>query len=97
VAAGAVGRRLGTLLQALTVQRGSVSGTGERRCRRHVKELVMGLGKRVKDKGKEVKGKTKKNAGKATGDNRLRAKGKVEELVGKVKLKGEKAKHAAKK
>ena len=57
----------------------------------------MGLGKKVKDKGKEIKGKTKKNAGKATGNNRLRAKGKVEELVGKVKLKGEKAKHAAKK
>jgi uncharacterized protein YjbJ (UPF0337 family) len=57
----------------------------------------MGLGKRVKDKGKEIKGKSKKNAGKATGDNRLRAKGKLEELTGKVKLKGEKAKHAAKK
>ena len=56
----------------------------------------MGLGKKVKDKGKEVKGKTKKNTGKATGDNRLRAKGKADELTGKVKLKGEKAKHAAK-
>ena len=40
----------------------------------------MGLGKRVKDKGKEIKGKTKKNTGKATGDNRLRVKGKAEEL-----------------
>jgi uncharacterized protein YjbJ (UPF0337 family) len=57
----------------------------------------MGLGKKVKDKGKELKGKTKKNTGKATGDKSLRAKGKVEELTGKVKLKGEKAKHAAKK
>ena len=57
----------------------------------------MGLGKRAKDKGKEIKGKTKKNAGKATGDNKLRTKGKLEELTGKVKLKGEKAKHAAKK
>jgi|HubBroStandDraft_6_1064221.scaffolds.fasta_scaffold497683_3 uncharacterized protein YjbJ (UPF0337 family) len=71
-------------------------GTGGPRCGRHVEESVMGLGKKVKDKGKELKGKTKKNAGKATGDNRLRAKGKVEELTGKVKLKGEKAKHAAK-
>jgi uncharacterized protein YjbJ (UPF0337 family) len=57
----------------------------------------MGLGKRVKDKGKEVKGTTKKDAGKATGNNRLRVKGKAEELAGKVKHKGEKAKHAAKK
>ena len=57
----------------------------------------MGLGKKVKDKGKEIKGKTKKDAGKATGDNSLRAKGKLEELTGKVKFKGEKAKHAAKK
>jgi uncharacterized protein YjbJ (UPF0337 family) len=95
--AGAVGRRLGTLLQALTVQRGSATEIGQRRCGRHVKESAMGLGKKVKDKGKELKGKSKKNAGKATGDNRLRAKGKVEELTGKVKLKGEKAKHAAKK
>jgi uncharacterized protein YjbJ (UPF0337 family) len=94
---GQLGRRLGTSLQALTVQRGSASGTGERLCRRHVKELVMSLGKRVKDKGKEVKGKTKKNTGKATGDKSLRAKGKLEELTGKVKGKGEKAKHAAKK
>jgi uncharacterized protein YjbJ (UPF0337 family) len=57
----------------------------------------MGLGKKVKDKGKEIKGKTKKNAGKTTGDHRLRVKGTAEELGGKVKLKGEKAKHAAKK
>jgi uncharacterized protein YjbJ (UPF0337 family) len=79
------------------VQRGSAKGTGERRCRRHVKESDMSLGKKVKDKGKEIKGKTKKNAGKTTGDHRLRVKGKAEELTGKVKLKGEKAKHAAKK
>jgi len=57
----------------------------------------MGLGKKAKDKAKEIKGKTKKNAGKATGDNSLRVKGKAEELTGKVKLKGEKAKHAVKK
>ena len=56
----------------------------------------MGLGKRVKDKGKELKGKTKKNTGKATGDKTLRAKGMLEELTGKVKGKGEKAKHASK-
>jgi uncharacterized protein YjbJ (UPF0337 family) len=57
----------------------------------------MGLGKKAKDKAKEIKGKTKKHAGTATGDNRLRAEGTAEELTGKVKLKGEKAKHAVKK
>jgi uncharacterized protein YjbJ (UPF0337 family) len=57
----------------------------------------MGLGKKAKDKAKELKGKTKKNAGKATGRRRLEAKGKAGELTGKLKLKGQKAKRAAKK
>jgi uncharacterized protein YjbJ (UPF0337 family) len=56
----------------------------------------MGLGKQAKDKAKEIKGKTKKNTGKATGDNRLKVKGKVEELTGKLKGKGEKAKRDVK-
>ena len=56
----------------------------------------MGLGKKAKDKAKIVKGKAKKNTGKATGDNRLKVKGKVEELTGKLKGKGEKAKRDVK-
>jgi uncharacterized protein YjbJ (UPF0337 family) len=56
----------------------------------------MGLGKKAKDKAKIVKGKTKKNVGKATGNNRLKAKGKAGEVTGKLKLKGHKAKDAAK-
>jgi uncharacterized protein YjbJ (UPF0337 family) len=56
----------------------------------------VGLGKKVKYKGQEIKGKAKKHAGKATGDNRLKAKGKAGELTGKLKLKGEKAKDAVK-
>ena len=56
----------------------------------------MGLGKKAKDKAKIIKGKTKKNAGKATGNNRLKAKGKAGEVTGKLKLKGRKAKDAAK-
>jgi uncharacterized protein YjbJ (UPF0337 family) len=56
----------------------------------------MGLGKKTKDRAKIVKGKTKKHAGKATGDNRLKARGKVGEMVGKIKLRGEKAKDSAK-
>jgi uncharacterized protein YjbJ (UPF0337 family) len=58
------------------------------------KEPVMGLGKKTKDKAKVAKGRTKKNVGKATGNRRLKTKGKAGEVAGKVKLKGEKAKDA---
>jgi uncharacterized protein YjbJ (UPF0337 family) len=56
----------------------------------------MGVGKKAKDKAKIVKGKLKKNAGKATGNKRLKAKGKIGEVTGKLKLKGEKAKDSVK-
>ena len=56
----------------------------------------MRLGKQAKDKAKLIKGKAKKNTGKATGSNWLKVKGKAEELTGKLKGKGERAKHAAK-
>jgi uncharacterized protein YjbJ (UPF0337 family) len=56
----------------------------------------MGVGKKAKDKAKIIKGKTKKHAGKATGNDRLRAKGKAGEATGKLKLKGHKAKDSAK-
>jgi uncharacterized protein YjbJ (UPF0337 family) len=56
----------------------------------------MGLGKKAKAEAKVIKGKAKKHAGKATGDKRLRAKGKAGEVAGKLKLKTEKAKHSAK-
>jgi uncharacterized protein YjbJ (UPF0337 family) len=56
----------------------------------------MGLGKKAKAKAKIAKGKAKKHAGKATGDNRLKAKGKTGEVAGKIKLTGEKAKDSAK-
>lgn len=56
----------------------------------------MGLGKKAKAKAQIVKGKTKKNAGKATGNNRLKAKGKAGEVAGKLRLKLEKVKDSAK-
>jgi uncharacterized protein YjbJ (UPF0337 family) len=58
--------------------------------------LVMGLGKKAKDRAKVIKGKTKKHAGKASGNKRLQAKGKAGEITGKLKLKGRKAKDASK-
>jgi uncharacterized protein YjbJ (UPF0337 family) len=56
----------------------------------------MGLGKKAKAKAKVIKGKTKKHAGKATGNKRLRAKGKAGEVTGKLRLKGKRAKDALK-
>ncbi len=55
----------------------------------------MSLIKKAKANAKELKGKTKKHAGKATGNKRLRAKRKAGELGGKLTLKAEKAKTAA--
>jgi uncharacterized protein YjbJ (UPF0337 family) len=56
----------------------------------------VGLGKKAKDRAKIMKGNARKRAGKATGNKRLRAKGKAGEVAGKLKLKGEKAKDALK-
>jgi uncharacterized protein YjbJ (UPF0337 family) len=56
----------------------------------------MGLGKKAKDRAKIMKGEARKHAGKATGNKRLRAKGKAGEVAGKLELKGEKAKDAIK-
>jgi uncharacterized protein YjbJ (UPF0337 family) len=56
----------------------------------------MSTGKKIKAKVKELKGKTKKHAGKATGKKRLRAKGKAGEIAGKLKLKMEKSKDSVK-
>jgi uncharacterized protein YjbJ (UPF0337 family) len=60
------------------------------------KEPDVGLGKRAKTRVKIMKGKARKHAGQATGNKRLRAKGKAGEVAGKLKLKGEKAKGAFK-
>jgi uncharacterized protein YjbJ (UPF0337 family) len=51
----------------------------------------MRLGKEAKSRAKIIKGKTRKNVGKATGSNRLKARGKIGELIGKLGLRGERA------
>lgn len=73
-----------------------VGNPGQRRCPGTGRESVVGLGKKAKDKAKVVKGKAKKQAGKATGNKRLKAKGRAGEATGKLKLKGRKAKNASK-
>jgi uncharacterized protein YjbJ (UPF0337 family) len=56
----------------------------------------MGLRKKAKARTRIFKGKARKNAGKATGNGRLRARGKVGEIIGKLMLKGEKARERVK-
>lgn len=78
---------------------GHAASRGERdgpRSRHKAKEPVMGLGKKTKAKAQIIKGKTKKQAGKVTGNNRLKAKGKAGEVTGKLKLKREKIKDSLK-
>jgi uncharacterized protein YjbJ (UPF0337 family) len=56
----------------------------------------MGLGKKAKNKAKVLKGAGKKTAGEATGNSRLKAKGKADKAVGNLKNAGEKTKDAFK-
>jgi uncharacterized protein YjbJ (UPF0337 family) len=60
------------------------------------RELVMGLGKKAKNKAKVIKGRAKKNAGKATGNKRLKTEGKADVVTGNLKNAGEKVKDAVK-
>jgi uncharacterized protein YjbJ (UPF0337 family) len=54
----------------------------------------MGAEKKAKDKAKVIKGKAKKHAGRATGNERLKAEGKADEVTGNLKGAGEKVKDA---
>ena len=52
---------------------------------------------KAKNSAQQVKGKVKETAGKATGNDRLRAKGKADQVKGNVKQAGENVKDAFKK
>jgi uncharacterized protein YjbJ (UPF0337 family) len=67
-----------------------VVGTDERR-------RTMGARAKAADKAKQVKGKFKKAAGRAVGNPRLEAKGRVDQTEGNLKQAGEKVKDAFKK
>ena len=60
------------------------------------REPVMGLGKKAKNKAKVIKGRTKKHAGKVTGNKRLKTEGKADVVTGNLKNAGEKVKDAFK-
>jgi uncharacterized protein YjbJ (UPF0337 family) len=57
----------------------------------------MATEKKAADKAKEVKGKIKKNAGRAVGNPRIEAEGRADQTEGNLKQAGEKVKDAFKK
>jgi len=57
----------------------------------------MGTERKAADKAKEVKGKIKKAAGRATDNPRLEAEGRADQTEGNLKQAGEKVKDAFKK
>jgi uncharacterized protein YjbJ (UPF0337 family) len=59
--------------------------------------FIMGIENKAANKATEVKGKIKKEAGRATGDAGLEADGRAKEAKGDLKQAGEKVKDAFKK
>jgi uncharacterized protein YjbJ (UPF0337 family) len=57
----------------------------------------MGAVDKSKNTAQRAKGKVKETVGKATGNERLRRQGKVDQMKGKIKQTGEKIKDALKK
>jgi len=62
--------------------------------RRRGMEAVVSFANKLKDKAQELRGRVKRNTGKVTGDRRLQAEGRVDEVMGNLKQAGEKAKDA---
>jgi uncharacterized protein YjbJ (UPF0337 family) len=88
------GSSQGTFRALISEQRPTQSDAGQRRCCRQEREPVMGAEKKAKNKAKVIKGKTKRLAGKATGNERLEAEGKADVVTGNLKNAGEKVKDA---
>jgi uncharacterized protein YjbJ (UPF0337 family) len=65
-----------------------------------IKEAAKGIfndvGGKISNKAEELKGKGKEATGKATGDERLEAEGKADQVMANLKQAGEKIKEAAK-
>jgi uncharacterized protein YjbJ (UPF0337 family) len=55
----------------------------------------MGFMDKAENKGEELKGEAKENAGQATGDRDLEAEGKGDQVSGSIKNAGEHVKDAA--
>jgi len=57
----------------------------------------MATSDKVKNTAQQAKGKVKETVGRASGDNKLRAEGKADQMRGNIKQAGEKLKDAFKK
>lgn len=67
---------------------------GVRATRRRGKEAIVSFGDKVRDKAQELRGRIKRNIGEVTGNRRLQAEGRTEEVIGNLKQAGEKIKDA---
>ncbi|PZS15488.1 MAG: CsbD family protein [Pseudonocardiales bacterium] len=54
----------------------------------------MSFANKLMDKAQELRGRIKRNTGEVTGSRRLQAEGRVDEVMGNLKLAGEKVKDA---
>ncbi len=59
-----------------------------------VRETVVSFANKLMDKAQELRGRIKRNTGEVTGSRRLQAEGRVDEVMGNLKLAGEKVKDA---
>jgi uncharacterized protein YjbJ (UPF0337 family) len=58
------------------------------------KDAVMSFADKFRDKAQELRGRIKRNTGEVTGDRRLQAEGRADEVKGSLKQAGEKVKDA---
>ncbi len=58
------------------------------------KETVVSFADKVRVKAQELRGRIKRNAGEVTGNRRLEAEGRTDEVMGNLKQAGEKVKDA---
>ena len=61
-----------------------------------VKERIVTDRDKARNKGEELRGRTKENVGRATGDEELERQGKTDQSKANLKQAGEKAKDAVK-
>jgi uncharacterized protein YjbJ (UPF0337 family) len=57
-------------------------------------EAVVSFADKLKDKAQQLRGRVKRNVGEVTGDRRLQAEGRIDEVMGNLKQTGEKVKDA---
>jgi uncharacterized protein YjbJ (UPF0337 family) len=59
-----------------------------------VKEAVVSFADKLRNKAQELRGRIKRDTGEVTGDRRLQAEGRADQVMGNLKQAGEKVKDA---